>query len=301
MAKLTKQSSHYYRSRTERNNRALSWNKTNPRPEAELSRRYSLRKPARTAAPPGIPNHPQIARRNTKSLLDLPPEVRLSIYRLLLCSHSPITYGICLDCQSIVARKNWKPHNLYPAILETCILINREGTPLLYGENTFTACNQLEAGKEDVIASWPISTTNIERITRLRTSIPSASAPSMGDKVQYAIQQIYRFKNVKHVRISTKIKFLEWGELMRATSTQLTHIRRVVKQRVDFSSHYCLIFQNKEKRDINFKKEHLKTYRDMLRKQADFAERKRVAVKYCEPPAGHDPYWDEGTIFVAVE
>ena len=65
------------------------------------------------------------------SLLNLPPEVRLRIYHLLLHHES----WICMrrmrpPCQRL-------PNALHPAILATCRLIHNEAISVLYEENLF--------------------------------------------------------------------------------------------------------------------------------------------------------------------
>lgn len=61
--------------------------------------------------------------------LDLPCEIRLDIYALLLLIHPP------LDKVSPSSPQAW----LYPAILSTNRQIHTEGTPILYGNNIFLA------------------------------------------------------------------------------------------------------------------------------------------------------------------
>ena len=64
----------------------------------------------------------------TTSFLDLPPEVRLEVYRYLFLTRSNKTVSP-LD--------NSAHHNLQPAILRTCKLIEEEARAILYRENTF--------------------------------------------------------------------------------------------------------------------------------------------------------------------
>ncbi|KAK7428367.1 hypothetical protein QQZ08_005124 [Neonectria magnoliae] len=76
------------------------------------------------------------------SILTLPPELRLRIYHYLLVSGRD--YDCPIICPNtdhfrIVAGANKSGSRvLYAEILITCRLINREGTPVLYGENMFS-------------------------------------------------------------------------------------------------------------------------------------------------------------------
>ena len=64
----------------------------------------------------------------TTSFLDLPPEVRLKIYRYLLLTR----LNKCIE-----PIFNMAQHDLQPAILRTCGLIKQEASAVLYGENSF--------------------------------------------------------------------------------------------------------------------------------------------------------------------
>ena len=64
----------------------------------------------------------------TTSFLNLPPEVRLGIYRYLFLTESNII---------ISPLDNSAYHDLQPAILRTCKLIEEEARAVLYRENTF--------------------------------------------------------------------------------------------------------------------------------------------------------------------
>ncbi|OCL08583.1 hypothetical protein AOQ84DRAFT_354416 [Glonium stellatum] len=78
--------------------------------------------------------------KSRNSILVLPPELRLLIYRYLLVSNDDYNhYLICpsTDGLHIVTRNGYSTHNVHPEILATCRLINREGTPMLYEENVY--------------------------------------------------------------------------------------------------------------------------------------------------------------------
>ena len=64
----------------------------------------------------------------TTTFLDLPPEVRLGVYRYLLLTRSN---------KFIDPTYNMAHYDLQPAILQTCGLIKKEACAVLYGENTF--------------------------------------------------------------------------------------------------------------------------------------------------------------------
>ncbi|VUC26595.1 unnamed protein product [Clonostachys rosea] len=93
---------------------------------------------------------------NNPSLLRLPPELRLRIYRHLLLRGARYhifrgvhDFHIQIDNRRMEAYAG----ELWPEILATCQLIHREGTPILYGENMF-----------ERVFSWPAK--------RLFSSIP---------------------------------------------------------------------------------------------------------------------------------
>lgn len=64
----------------------------------------------------------------TTSFLDLPPEVRLGVYRYLFLTGSN---------KIITPLDNSAYHDLQPAILQTCKLIEEEAKTVLYRQNTF--------------------------------------------------------------------------------------------------------------------------------------------------------------------
>lgn len=79
------------------------------------------------------------------SFLSLPVEIRLLIYPHLLIS--PLRFINRTICRSLrnqpeIIRFKFENgsdeyHQIYPEIVATCSLINREGTPILYGKNMF--------------------------------------------------------------------------------------------------------------------------------------------------------------------
>ncbi|CAH0055205.1 unnamed protein product [Clonostachys solani] len=76
------------------------------------------------------------------SILALPPELRMPIYRHLLVSE--VDYDCPVICPNtdgfriVTGATKSQPRGLSPEILATCRLINQEGTPVLYGENMFS-------------------------------------------------------------------------------------------------------------------------------------------------------------------
>ena len=72
------------------------------------------------------------------SFLDLPAELRNHIYRILLVSRLiPALRKLCVRNHCSDYALPTLP--IHPALLATCRQIHEEATPLLYGENTFTA------------------------------------------------------------------------------------------------------------------------------------------------------------------
>ena len=71
---------------------------------------------------------------STSSLLRLPSEIRLKIYRLLLLSNVTLRMRLMKGDDS-----DYPPNCLYLSILSTCQLVYYEAMSVLYGENVFRA------------------------------------------------------------------------------------------------------------------------------------------------------------------
>ncbi|KAH0543163.1 hypothetical protein FGG08_002508 [Glutinoglossum americanum] len=113
-------------------------------------------------------------RPNRPSFLILPPEIRLPIYRHLLVTNRTILHAICpsageLRIVEYVEYGRTVRHYLHPEILETCRLINEEGTPLLYGENTFRRQFSWPRGpyRPTVCRNWRLSDRSLQYISRI--------------------------------------------------------------------------------------------------------------------------------------
>ena len=71
------------------------------------------------------------------SLLDLPAEVRIMIYRLLLVADETLGGDESVEEFAGPVWANFGEFHLHPAILGVCRQIYQEGSPILNGENTF--------------------------------------------------------------------------------------------------------------------------------------------------------------------
>ncbi|KAM0350688.1 hypothetical protein ACHAPU_003180 [Fusarium lateritium] len=111
------------------------------------------------------------------SLLTLPAEIRLSIYRhLLVSTHLPVLCPIP-DGFRIVNEEPFHPESgLFPQILQTCKMINNEATSMLYSENLFrrnfywpsTWSRRERRIHWPLAESSPINKNNLETISRIR-------------------------------------------------------------------------------------------------------------------------------------
>ncbi|KAH7240100.1 uncharacterized protein BKA55DRAFT_519550 [Fusarium redolens] len=70
--------------------------------------------------------------------LTLPVEIRLYIYRHLLISPNNAELHHCSKSFRLIPKEPWDcPLAIHPKILQTCWVINKEATPILYSENVF--------------------------------------------------------------------------------------------------------------------------------------------------------------------
>ena len=157
----------------------------------------------------------------------------------------------------------------------------------------------MEIRKGDVLDSWPISAYNLGTIRCLFASVQSQTIPSMGDKVSNALKQLEQFKSLRELSMSLKIDFDGWVRFMKAASTHLGHLRRAIFiQRVDYDTHDAL--RDHQKRKI-WNKKILKKHKGALRATGTSWNGKKVRIKYLEPLANQDLFWDPGRIRVDVK
>lgn len=112
--------------------------------------------------------------RSLTSFLRFPYEIRAAIYHDLLYCET-VRYKLCLYTNRLtradayfVRKRPYVRHNLFPAILECCRLINDEGSDVLYGENMFdAACSGSNATSWLIVNSWPLAERNLDRIRRV--------------------------------------------------------------------------------------------------------------------------------------
>lgn len=72
-----------------------------------------------------------------RSFLDLPAEVRIMIYRLLLVANKPLGSSDDYDDVMLPVWVVFGEYQLQPAILRTCRQLHHEASPILNGENTY--------------------------------------------------------------------------------------------------------------------------------------------------------------------
>ena len=142
-----------------------------------------------------------------RSFLSLAPELRLEIYRYLLVT------GVCIPLYSMSGRwhllareRNRKDgsEGPWPEILATCSRINREGVPILYGENRF--CQELDLrGKGDMLLiqplSSPLSLANQRFITDIRIVCGNGSTPDGAFDANGELRILQDFPSLKHIRV----------------------------------------------------------------------------------------------------
>ena len=103
----------------------------------------------------------------SKSLLrDLPVELRVMIYRMVLCSDRPLVLVPNSRKFNVISLHN---RDVFPSILLTCKLFNQEATYFLYSENIFAvnaACLSRFANKKGL--GMPIGSINAGSIKFLK-------------------------------------------------------------------------------------------------------------------------------------
>ena len=119
-------------------------------------------------------------------LVRLPPEIRLKIYRCLLCCDHPVEMVRAWDYQGDNA--------LHPAILRTCRSIYHEAFPVLYTENGFAG----HAIKED---NQHVSKIVCVAVFIYRPSVLPGSSESSSSHYSWLIDDLSRRANLKYLVI----------------------------------------------------------------------------------------------------
>jgi hypothetical protein len=227
----------------------------------------------------------------SKSFLDLPPEVRIQIYRLLLSRDSTIDFEIYLNCRAIIARRA-EQHWIYPAILACCRLTNNEGTPILYGENMFEAVNEIEEVQKapwNYLPIWRISEVNIGRIARIRLDTFDLSDVFMALNTLDGLQEI----DVVHCCPRAK----DWSDFIRAVSSKLGNINRAT-----FRIECIMLLQMQSDERPSGREGFLKEFSDVLSEPGIFAGHGKVHLEQKESPEIHESWvsW-VGSMLLTVE
>jgi hypothetical protein len=164
------------------------------------------------------------------TFLRIPAEIRIDIYRLLLKHSSGINYLICSVKQRLVAPRCWCTgnkwpwirHGLFPAILECCRTMNREGNAVLYGENRFRlGCG---CGWGPVVNSWEFARPNLESITMLSvgyiTEYSVDCQPSFAEKLE-------PFSRLKDLKVQVGLSAADWGAFVERESGSLQRVAKI--------------------------------------------------------------------------
>lgn len=164
------------------------------------------------------------------AFLCFPAEIRIDIYRLLLKHSSKISYSICSVKQRLVApgcwckgkKYPWIRHGLFPAILECCRTINREGNAVLYGENRFSlGCG---CGWGPVVNSWEFAGLNLESITML--SVGYITIYSIDCQPSFA-EKLEPFSRLKDLKVEVGLSAADWGAFLEQESESLQRVTKI--------------------------------------------------------------------------
>ncbi|PVH67845.1 hypothetical protein DL98DRAFT_259278 [Cadophora sp. DSE1049] len=171
------------------------------------------------------------------SFFDLPPEVRLQIYRLLLLAEAPIDDPICSSCKCIIKIEKrrssaedikWDQRRIYPAILECSRQINKEGTPILYAENMFDIWGRyqfdwgLHTTLNRVCHMWQFSKINIGFVVGVQVSNAQNWHHSHFDEL------LVGFPSVSLLKITTKQNLGDWKDFVEKLGTKVRHLECIV-------------------------------------------------------------------------
>ena len=226
--------------------------------------RAGRKKQSRTQRKPAVRRSPiDPPPRAPLSLRNLPLELRLKIWELLLVSPTTVTprYRACGDCgrkpdsQTQRAGKHigdciWDPRlylNLYPDILQTCRLFYEEGIDLLYAKNRFTnLCQDADATVANFFQS--IGENNALRIQSYTLSWPYRTTPGpvllyLGHLPSLQSLTVNRFlkqrANKRNLQYLSKIraKNILWDMVHERTAEEYSRIitGRVVKRKAKIS------------------------------------------------------------------
>ncbi|KAL6862881.1 hypothetical protein ACO1O0_003120 [Amphichorda felina] len=173
------------------------------------------------------------------SLLDIPLELRLEIYRELLLAgdYIPI-YSIEDHLFFLITGSDDDngPEDVWPQILATCSQINREGTPILYGENKYLA-DRYADGDHDYLEGrlfLPFPLLNQHHIADVRLSYGYNSNPENAfdwDGELWAMRAFPSLKTlVVHFHIGGYSRFDTeevWLRVMRSADRKLLPPKRL--------------------------------------------------------------------------
>lgn len=161
------------------------------------------------------------------SFLRFPSEVRIQIYRQLLRYNGTIQYGVCSTHLCLVCREHrlGKPeefrHRLFPAILECCRLINREGSEVLYGDN----CFRIEHWDRYYYAAktWALASGSVQFIKRIHLDQYDRA------QTQVTLDNTKLFPNLQQLSVEfydSRLKW--WQDFLPIIAENLRHISRVL-------------------------------------------------------------------------
>lgn len=122
----------------------------------------------------GILRTKSVQTRGLFHFIQLPPEIRVKIYNILLISPEVICIGSENSGTSRTA-----PKLPYPpvSLLRTCKKIDEEATPILYGKNDFTICLPIDPSPTFLLSKFRWSTLRILKSLTFTSS--NGPAPSL--------------------------------------------------------------------------------------------------------------------------
>ncbi|KAH7136359.1 hypothetical protein EDB81DRAFT_801989 [Dactylonectria macrodidyma] len=262
--------------------------------------------PCRTPAPHVVRRIANVPRFRTTdpsltTFLRFPAEIRIDIYRLLLKRSGEISYPICSVKQRLVApecwcagkKYPWIRHRLFPAILECCRIINREGIIVLYGENRFwLGCG---CGWGPVVNSWEFARPNLESITML--SVGYITADSVDCQPSFA-EKFRSFPRLKDLKVQIGLSAADWEAFLERESRSLQWIAKIT---FDITVADLKLFRilkrccqglGEESKRLTVKDGCFQEYQPPLERQGALLKGRRVKWEFTDSSSEYELVWN---------